>query len=227
MEVLDYIKEKFQLDLNQELPISIPGDRMHEFLVMMNDLGLKKGAEIGVSKGRYSKWLFSIIKKLKLFCVDPWAVYDGYVELHDPKGQPLYDGYFEETKKRLEGKNAVFIRKFSMDAVNDFRDNSLDFVFIDGNHTFEYVIDDIAAWSKKVRKGGIISGHDYWNSIENDRLYKIGLDRHEPTDLIDRMKLCQVKDAVNAWTKANQINPWFITSANDLDRFPSWFYIKQ
>ncbi len=48
-----------------------------------------------------------------------------------------------------------------MDALADFEDESLDFVYIDGNHAAPWVDDDIREWSKKVRKGGVVSGHDY------------------------------------------------------------------
>jgi len=40
-------------------------------------------------------------------------------------------------------------------------DASLDFCFIDGDHRYEAVKEDIIAWTPKLRKGGILSGHDY------------------------------------------------------------------
>ncbi len=48
-----------------------------------------------------------------------------------------------------------------MEAAEDFEDNSIDFVYIDANHGFKYVAEDLWEWSKKVRSGGVISGHDY------------------------------------------------------------------
>jgi hypothetical protein len=221
MDTLKYIKKKYGLRYHVPMPISLPFDRNRGLTGLLNELNLKVGAEIGTSKGRFAKWLFAKIRGLKLYCVDPWAVYDNYIELHDKSKQDLFDGYFEETKQRLAGHNVEFVRKFSMDAVKDFKDNSLDFVFIDGNHTFEYVINDIAEWSKKVRPGGIISGHDYWTSAERRHLY---VDNLNP---IEKIKLCQVEDAVQAWTKSNHIKPWFITTPNGTDKFPSFLWIKQ
>jgi predicted O-methyltransferase YrrM len=182
-------------------------DRFHDLPTLFKERGFKVGAEIGVSTGFYSKWLFYGIPGLKLFLIDPWESYKGYVEHHNPEDQEILEGCLAKAHERLDGKNAVFIRKTSMEAVKDFEDESLDFVFIDGNHTFEYVIEDIAQWSKKVRKGGIVSGHDYWNSVDRGA---------EP-------KLCQVKDAVDAWTKTNNIS-WYIARK---DKSPSWFWIKQ
>lgn len=49
-----------------------------------------------------------------------------------------------------------------MEAVEDFEDGSLDFVYIDANHEFRYIAEDLYEWTKKVRKGGIVAGHDYF-----------------------------------------------------------------
>jgi predicted O-methyltransferase YrrM len=49
----------------------------------------------------------------------------------------------------------------SLEAVNFFADNSFDFVFIDGDHTYEGVKADIAAWSPKLKPTGMLAGHDY------------------------------------------------------------------
>jgi hypothetical protein len=49
-----------------------------------------------------------------------------------------------------------------MEALGDFEDESLDFVYIDGNHEFRYIAEDLFEWTKKVKKGGIVSGDDYF-----------------------------------------------------------------
>lgn len=112
------------------------------------DLGFTYGAEIGVFEGRYSEILFQQIPNLKLLCVDSWKL-----------------GLTHPKKKRaiqlLNKYNATIIHKSSMDAVKNVKDGSLDFVFIDASHKYADVRDDIREWAKKVRKGGIVSGHDY------------------------------------------------------------------
>ena len=215
METLKYIKNKYSLDLEQPSPIMLPMNRFSGLCGLFAELQFKVGAEIGVDRGRYSKWLLLKNRKLKLFCIDPYLVYSEYIETHH-KGVKAMNASHEHAKQRLGKLNCEIIVKTSMEALGDFEDNSLDFVFIDGNHSFEYVVDDIAGWSKKVRPGGIISGHDYWNSWEDEeRMY---LKKYTP---FQKMKLVQVKDAVDAWTKTNQIKTWFIL--ND----QTWFYIKQ
>jgi len=115
-----------------------------------NDLGkyyqehYKKGVgvEVGVQYGYFSQ---AILRDWKgeLKCVDVWSDPSVYAQAVANLGE-----------KRL-------IRKSSVEAANDFKAGSLDFVFIDANHTYESVKQDIEAWFPKVRKGGVISGHDY------------------------------------------------------------------
>jgi predicted O-methyltransferase YrrM len=214
MENLQYLKNKFNLDFNGKLPIKVPIDRFRGLTSLFKELGFKVGAEIGVSKGRYSKWICSYNRKAKLYCIDPWKAYPDYIEKHKEDDQKEMDEIYEFAKNRLKNFNCEFVRKTSMEAIKDFNDNSLDFVFIDGNHTFEYVVNDIAEWEKKVKPGGIISGHDFWNS---DDLKTVWATVETPRQ---KMKLCQVQDAILAWTNTNEIKPWFVTK----DR--CWFYFK-
>lgn len=206
MNTLKHIVDKWNIDLTQPLPIPIKISRFKTFGYTLKDLGFKVGAEIGVCTGRFSLSLLNNIPGLKLYGIDPWKSYSEYVE--NPVNQDRMEALYQRTKRRTAGYNCELIRKTSMDAVKDFKDNSLDFVFIDGNHSFKYVIEDIYEWSKKVRPGGIVAGHDYWDS------YGVGKD----------LMLCQVRYAVDAWTAANKINPWFLCVG---DLCPTFFWIKE
>jgi len=217
MDTTRYIEQKFSVNLDQKLPIELDASRFKELIALFRELNFKVGAEIGVAKGKYSKFLCRGIPNLKLYLIDSWRSYGEYVEHHDIEGQTILDNCYKEAKERLAPYNCEFVRATSMDAVKTFEDKSLDFVFIDANHTFEYVVNDIAEWSKKVRPGGIVSGHDFWRSRQNTRIMP------ELNDPKERIKLCQVKDAVESWTYANQIKPWFIVKN---DNCPSWFYVK-
>ena len=66
-----------------------------------------------------------------------------------------------------EDERSVLIDKPSVEAVNQFEDASLDFVFIDATHTYESVSQDIRLWWPKVRPQGLFSGHDYrWSGVK-------------------------------------------------------------
>ena len=100
-----------------------------------------------------------------------------------------------------------------MDALKLFDDNSLDFVYIDGNHEFMSVSNDLFHWHKKVRVGGMIAGHDY---RENKRF---STSNH-------------VVYVINAFMRSYRIHPWFLLGTKRVvpgeirDRNRSWFYIK-
>jgi predicted O-methyltransferase YrrM len=128
---------------------------------LFNELGFKVGAEIGVYTGRYSESLCSKNPNLKLYCIDPWEVYE--TKADDPHATDEKQAHYnyEKTKKRMAKYNCELIKKTSMEAIKDFEPESLDFVYIDANHDYEHVSEDIEAWAKIVKHGGIVSGHDY------------------------------------------------------------------
>lgn len=177
------------------LPIS-----RDDLAVLFKELGFRVGAEIGVERAVYSETLCKANPALNLHGIDPLVPYKGYRE-HVSKDK--MDEFYDEVMKRMEPYNYNFHRLFSHQAVDFFENELFDFVYIDANHEFQSVTNDIAGWGKKVRKGGIIAGHDFTRNKKKD--YK-----------------CHVKDVVHAWTYAHGIKPWFITS----DKSPSWFWVK-
>lgn len=132
----------------------------NELARYFNTLGFKVGAEVGVCDGRYSQVLCESIPGLKITCVDAWKAYS---DNSQDGSQEQLDQVRQIAERRLKKYCAFFLRMWSLDAVKFIDDKSLDFVYIDCNHKFDYVIQDIIQWSQKVRVGGIISGHDYWN----------------------------------------------------------------
>jgi hypothetical protein len=158
--------------------------------------GFTKGVEIGVCHGHYSKVLCESNPKLELKSIDPYVpVYQ------DPRtnriGSEGQSKLFKEATKRLAPYNCEVIRKTSLEAVREFPHESIDFVYIDGSHEFDYVMVDIIEWGRKVKKGGVISGHDY------NRTFKEGVAR-----------------AVNNYAVVHDINPIYITHNNT----PSWWF---
>lgn len=217
METKEFLKSRYGLKGDEKSPIVLPHGRQIELLKLFRKLGFKRGAEIGTASGFYAKRIVNNVPNLKLYCIDPYTAYPDYMEEPRPEDQADQDKKYEKAKERLQGFDVEIIKKTSRDAAVYFPDESLDFVYIDGNHTFEYAVEDIATWTKKVRKGGIIAGHDYWTSGKD----KGWLD-YEATEEQIR-KLCQVQDAVDAWTKTNDIKLWFVFTN---DKSPSWFWVK-
>lgn len=165
------------------------------------ELGFKKGAEIGVEQGVYSKVICDA--GLGLFAIDAWQAYRGY---RDHVDQKKLDGFYKKTKELLKSyDDCDVIKGFSLDIVKIFDNESLDFVYIDCNHEFQNVTNDIAEWGKKVKRGGIIALHDF-------KLFggKYGLNS------------CHVKYVVEAWVKAHDIELHVTKESN-----PSAFWIKK
>ena len=210
MNTLNYIVQKYDIDLRQRSPIEIPNIGRDLLAGLFNELGFTVGVEIGVQQGEYAEVLCKAIPGLKLYGVDPWKTYRGYREYVT---QAKLDGFIAEACDRLTTYDWQPIRRFSMAAAEDFDANSIDFVYIDGNHDLQNVINDIAEWSKKVRPGGIISGHDY-------------IKRKGPTNT-------HVISAVQAYTYSYGINPWFLLGARKRepgivrDRSRSWMWVKE
>ena len=120
----------------------------------LKSLGLIEGAEIGVWRGEFSEMLCQA--GLTVYSIDPWITYK------EEENQEKMDEFYDYAVRRLSVyPNSTIIKKSSMEALTYFPDESLDFVYIDGDHSFKAVAFDICEWEKKVRKGGILAGHDY------------------------------------------------------------------
>lgn len=210
LETVEYIKRKFSLDFNQRLPIEIPNYGRDNLAELFHELDFKRIVEVGVCKGEYSEILLKANRQATIYGVDPFIPYDEY---GDYRRKKTINGYHEEAKKLL-GKypNYELIQEFSVEAAKDFEDESLDAVYIDANHRYEFVVEDIHAWLPKIRKGGIISGHDY---------AKI----KQPTNT-------HVYQAVNGYTESHQIMPWFLLGTKAMlpgevrDSMRSFFWVK-
>jgi hypothetical protein len=144
--------------------------------------------EIGTDRGEFADFILSTNSSCTLYCIDPYIKYDEYDDaINNVTGDVLY----ENVKLKLINKyqdRIKFIRKFSHDAVDDIADN-IDFVYIDGNHCYNYVYQDINDWFPKIKSNGIIIGDDAVD-IDNKK-------RDENNDIyIEWMKGCYGKYGV-------------------------------
>lgn len=173
------------------------------------DMGYKTGAEIGVYKGDFTQQFLDV--GLKVYAIDPWEIYDGYLHHKGQKRQDFVYGH--ATRALSKYSKCQIMRKKSMDALSDFEDGSLDFVYIDGNHEFRYFADDVYEWEKKVRPGGVVSGHDYIQGMGTN---------------VENTIHC--KYVINAYIACYKIKNWYLTDSSYMRRgrrIPDWFWIKE
>jgi len=143
-------------------PVEILGFTRSHLIGLFYSLGFKKGAEIGVRLGMYSREICAGIPNVKLLCIDPY--HPG-----PDVGWDEQEDRYRMAKELLAPGDVTMIRKTSLQAAEqDVPKGSLDFVYIDASHKFDDVMQDIIVWADRIRPGGIISGHDY--QIEDVRV---------------------------------------------------------
>ena len=196
MNTLQYIIDKYQLKIGRHSPVEIPNMLRENLAELFNELGFTVGAEIGVLYGAFSKQLCEKNPNLKLYCVDPWHAHHYYGFMTEEKAEGLY----QQAKKNLEGLNVEFVRKKSTEAVLDFKDASLDFVYIDALHDFDNIMLDLIHWTPKVKPGGIVSGHDYMVVFR-----------------------CGVIPAVDLYTRMHNISLYYVTN----EPKASFFWVRE
>jgi hypothetical protein len=136
------------------------------------------GAEIGVHLGDFSQLMLEIVCPIELHLIDPWiyeesetyrdALYGGKA----PGGQREMDGRYASVCARFKqvvASGCVIIhRGSSCDILREFPEEYFDWIYVDGNHQYKYVKQDLELSFRKTKLGGYVAGDDYghggwWN----------------------------------------------------------------
>ena len=140
-----------------------------DFPILIKQLGYKKICEVGVSAGSFLS-ILSLSNPSHLVGVDVWDKYDKEAYQSIPHYNKIFPHdqnkvWREEIQSWAENNELKIdiIVIFSVEAAKQFEDDYFDFVYIDANHVYEEVIADLEAWYPKIRKGGMLAGHDYCN----------------------------------------------------------------
>jgi len=209
MDLSKWIIDKYGLD-DSESPILIPGMGRRQMYELFAELGLNSGCEVGVQRGRNAWRMFQTIPNLHLFLVDPYRNHNFGDRRWDERDNQKFK---KQTAARLKDNWVIqYLYDFGENTFNEIPDNSLDFVYIDGDHSYEFVMLDILLFRRKVKRGGIISGHDYF--YKNSR----------------QARLAKVTAAVDDYTRRHGIKPFFVTDKTHVeekgDRCASWFWVN-
>ena len=142
------------------------------------------GAEIGVAEGAYSAAILEAAEPRELHLIDPWShleegsgllssdallaevekAKESWVSFETPPpANAQGDSIFEGVARRFEGDARVKLhRQYSYKAAMGFEPGTFDFVYLDGNHHYEFVLRDLHDWSALLKPGGLLFGHDFF-----------------------------------------------------------------
>ena len=212
----------------------IHNQNREEILKTINQIKNGVCLEIGVLKGHYSKKILEQNPKM-LYIVDAWMPLENYEDETNNKNHP---NAFIEAKiiADLYSDKCVMIKAKSTQAVEIFKDNFFDFIYIDANHSYEEVKKDINNWFPKVKSGGILGGHDYlklnWEAgdlVLNNKKDKViyrenGMIKGGGEKCLNKnnkLGIFGVNPAVNEFCSANN---YTLNSTSDF--FANWWIIK-
>ena len=184
------------------------------------DHGCVVGAEVGVSEGRYSAKILGEPRIKLLYSIDSWTYFPSL---------EICQESWDKTKKILSQfhERSVIIRGSSTVVANEqFKDNQLDFCYIDADHSYSSCKGDCEAWWPKIRCGGILSGHDYrytgmamcpclWRLPKDGKVIS-GIPRSRRA----RLGKCEVKKAVDEFVASRKLELVLVEDAG------SWLVFK-
>lgn len=138
---------------------------------LLNDRGLvDQVVEVGTHQADFAVHLRRVWKGRCLYCVDPWAVPPGYEEqvpMLSGSNRGDRNADYREAERRVrewlvaDPPRVCLLRAESPGAAEFFPDGGVDMVYLDGDHRDEAVRRDLDAWWPKVRRGGLLAGHDF------------------------------------------------------------------
>ncbi|WP_167737390.1 class I SAM-dependent methyltransferase [Sphingomonas parva] len=141
------------------------------------------GAEIGVAEGNYSAEILASADPKELHLIDPWSHLESGSDLlqarsllsevdtkrdraetfEAPPANAPGDAKYAAVAARFQGDPRVRLhRQYSYKAAEAFEDGSFDFVYLDGNHHYEFVLRDLEDYAAKLKPGGLLFGHDFF-----------------------------------------------------------------
>jgi predicted transcriptional regulator len=166
------------------------------------------GLELGVYEGEYSKFILDNCPNLILILMDCWQEQEKetYKDLLNSSNLIQSERIQKTIQNTINNYDRMrLIKGFSDEFYNLFSNEIFDFIYIDGNHSYESVKKDLKNWYPKIKKGGLFCGHDYVEGF------------YGPNGDIP----FGVKPAVNEFANENNIQ---ISSTNE--NWPSWFFVK-
>lgn len=141
--------------------------RIELWIKILKYLQVRRMAEIGVYKGDFASEILSHCNTIETYyAIDPWRYLEDWNKPMN-KNNDFFDRCYKETitKTKFAGERVKILRGKTDEVADKIQDNSLDFIYIDGDHTLKGVTIDLNIAYLKLQKGGIIGGDDFRPSI--------------------------------------------------------------
>ena len=161
------------------------------------------GVEVGTLFGGYAKVIASTWRG-RLHCVDLWEKQPS--EIYKDGANEMAESAHAEARNVLTPMGVVLHRMSSLDAANLFKDESLDFVYLDANHALPAIRADIAAWWPKVKVGGLFCGHDFYIRYDAD------------TNSDAQTAVAEFAEKVGQWPQITWCNSWWLLKTEEMAR---------
>ncbi|NJO18194.1 MAG: class I SAM-dependent methyltransferase [Thioploca sp.] len=119
-------------------------------------------AEIGTYDGNFARKILYFTNPKQLHLIDPWvdSWHDG--SPHQDEMNNRYQNVLKRFNREINLGQVIINRGYSHEVCNNFEDNYFDWIYIDGNHQYEFVKKDLELYYPKVKVGGFITGDDYY-----------------------------------------------------------------
>jgi hypothetical protein len=129
---------------------------------LLNHLGLcGTGVEVGVQAGVFSAVWAQLWEGQRLCLVDPWRYIPGYADVAKVRDS-AHESLYEHVLQLFGDSSKVQVmRTTSLEAVTEFEDESLDWVYLDADHSYLAMRAELEAWYPKLRGGAMFAGHDF------------------------------------------------------------------
>jgi hypothetical protein len=148
-------------------------DELGEFL---NDAALtERGVEVGSGAGEFATTVLRHWQGRQLTLIDFWAPqgHDAYLDCCNVTRTEHAANRTAAACLAAKDHRVRLLEGLSPDAAGQFENATLDYVYIDGNHAYLAVREDLRAWNPKVRPGGLLAGHDYLDGVRNGCLFGV------------------------------------------------------
>jgi hypothetical protein len=151
--------------------------RIHLWKEILRAANIQTMLEVGVWKGEYAQQILEQCEFIKqYYMIDPWANLPDWNKPFNVSSK-VFKEVYEEAMKRTEfaSSKRIVLQGTTKEVIDNVPDNSLDFVYIDGDHTLRGITIDLNKVLPKVKEGGLIGGDDFTTTP-----WQHGI-RYEPT----------------------------------------------